>query len=201
MTFDDLITLTRNSFRDPDLAVRQLQSLDLPMSARWMALVLAVALSSFLAVLAALLFPVAVQPVIAVLSRDPFVLAAVQMAGMALAAWLIAVIGGSFGGRGDFADSLLVVVWIELLLSAVQFVQVIVMPLFPLIASLLGVAGAIAFVWLAVHLIKALHGFQSALLVLFGMVGGVMMTAVFLSVLAASLGLLPQLPPEVMNGL
>ncbi|SDE90004.1 Yip1 domain-containing protein [Paracoccus isoporae] len=197
MTLDDFLTLTRNSLRQPDLALRQLQSLDLPMQTRWMALVLVVALSSLLAGMAARMFPVPVETGLSLLTRQPLIMAGAQLFGMALTAWLIANVGRAFGGRGDFADALLVVAWIEFLLVVVQLAQVVLMGVSPLFASAMGMAIIFMLVWLTVNMVKALHGFESAILVFLGVLGTALLTTIFLSVLAGALGLLPEIPAEV----
>lgn len=197
MTFDDLIILARNTMRRPGLALRQLQSLDLLMQIRWMALLLVVALSSLLAGLSARLFPVPAETGLGFLTRQPFILAVAQMFGMTLTAWLIANVGRAFGGRGNFADSLLIVVWIEFLLLVVQLAQVVLMGVSPMFASAMGMAVIFLLVWLTVNMVKELHGFESAILVFLGLVGTALLTTIFLSVLAGALGLLPEIPAEV----
>ena len=190
MTGQDFSVLARTSFTDPALAVRQLQSLDLPMSARWLALLMAVALSSLLAAVGAMLFPVTVDTGLNTLTRQPLLLAALQLGGITLASWLVARVGRAFGGHGDFADALLVVVWIELLLLVIQAVQVVLMLIFPLFASLLGLAAIGVFVWLTVQMTKALHGFSNTMLVLLAMFATALLVGMVLSLVAGSLGLI-----------
>ncbi|MDO5620364.1 MAG: YIP1 family protein [Paracoccus sp. (in: a-proteobacteria)] len=184
----DLAVLT---VRNPAMALRRLQALNLPMETRWMGLFLTVALSSILSWAASRLFPVEVDTLIARMTAQPLRLAAIQLVGMAGSAFLMARVGQLFGGRGSFADALLIVAWVELLLTGVQAVQVVLMLLFPAIATLLGVAAMIGFIYLAVQFTRALHGFRSVFLTMLCMFATLMLVGMALSMLAASFGLLP----------
>ena len=193
----DLVTLTRNSLRDPALAVRQLQSLNLPMQVRWMALAVVVALSAILGTLAMQIFPELAEGGLGIPVLSPLARVALQTGGMVLTAWLIATVGRAFGGQGDFPDALLIVIWLEFLLLVAQAAQVVLMLVFPFFGSILGIAALVVIAWLSVQMIKALHGFSSAFMVFVGLIGATLVTLIFLTVLAGAFGLMPQLPPEV----
>ena len=193
----DLVTLTRNSLRDPALAVRQLQSLNLPMQARWMALAVVVALSAILGTLAMQIFPQLAEGSLGIPVLSPLARVVLQTGGMVLTALLIANVGRAFGGQGDFADALLIVIWLEFLLLIAQAAQVVLMLVFPFFGSILGIAALVVIAWLSVQMIKALHGFSSAFMVFVGLIGATLVTLIFLTVLAGAFGLMPQLPPEV----
>lgn len=197
MTFDDLLGLARLTLRNPAQAVRVLQSLDLPMAVRWMGLIVIVSLSSILASLAMRIFPVLTESSLNLPDLSPISRAGLQLGGMVLSAWLVAGIGRAFGGQGDFPDALLILVWLECLMLAVQALQIVVMLLFPLFGSMLGIAALLAMVWLSVQMIKELHGFRNAALVFLGMMGAGLLTLIVLSVLAGALGLMPDIPAEV----
>lgn len=197
MTFDDLLGLARLTLRNPAQAVRVLQSLDLPMAVRWMGLIVIVSLSSILASLATRIFPVLTESSLNLPDLSPISRAGLQLGGMVLSAWLVAGIGRAFGGQGDFPDALLILVWLECLMLAVQALQIVVMLLFPLFGSMLGIAALLAMVWLSVQMIKELHGFRNAALVFLGMMGAGLLTLIVLSVLAGALGLMPDIPAEV----
>jgi len=197
MTFDDLLGLARLTLRNPAQAVRVLQSLDLPMAVRWMGLIVIVSLSSILASLATRIFPVLTESSLNLPDLSPISRAGLQLGGMVLSAWLVAGIGRAFGGQGDFPDALLILVWLECLMLAVQALQIVVMLLFPLFGSMLGIAALLAMVWLSVQMVKELHGFRNAALVFLGMMGAGLLTLIVLSVLAGALGLMPDIPAEV----
>ena len=197
MRMGDLVQLAQVSLRDPALAVRQLQSLNLPMQARWMALAIVVALSAILGTLAMQIFPQLAEGSLGIPVLSPLARVVLQTGGMVLTALLIANVGRAFGGQGDFADALLIVIWLEFLLLIAQAAQVVLMLVFPFFGSILGIAALVVIAWLSVQMIKALHGFSSAFMVFVGLIGATLVTLIFLTVLAGAFGLMPQLPPEV----
>ena len=197
MRMGDLVQLAQVSLRDPALAVRQLQSLNLPMQARWMALAIVVALSAILGTLAMQIFPQLAEGSLGIPVLSPLARVVLQTGGMVLTALLIANVGRAFGGQGDFADALLIVIWLEFLLLIAQAAQVVLMLVFPFFGSILGIAALVVIAWLSVQMIKALHGFSSAFMVFVGLIGATLVTLIFLTVLAGAFGLMPQLPAEV----
>ncbi|MDO5631940.1 MAG: Yip1 family protein [Paracoccus sp. (in: a-proteobacteria)] len=191
MRFDDLQALALLTFRNPARAVQALRSLNLPMPARWMALALVVSLSALLTWGASMLFPVSVDTGMNDAVAQPLMVAGVQFAVLSLAAFLMAAVGRSFGGTGTFPDALLLMTWIEFILLVVQTAQVVLMLLFPIIASLMWLVAAGIFVWLMVQFTKALHGFDSAAKVALGMIMTFLAAGMVMAVVLSSLGLLP----------
>ena len=194
MTLNDLKTLSVLSLRRPDAALRCLQSLDLPVQVRWMVLVLAVVSSTLLARLSLLLFPIPINNPLVALAGQPLQMAAVQFAGLTIIAWLMAAAGRIFGGRGSFADALLVVAWVELLMAVAQALQTLMMVFFPAVASLFGVVVLIVSIYLFVAFARALHGFSSLLLTALGALATFFLAALALSILLTLLGIAPPLP-------
>ena len=196
MTFDDLKQLVMLSLREPGRALDTLRALAPDMPSRWMALVLAVSLSTALAGLARMLFPVDTENPVSQLIGQPLMLASVQFTGMVIAAALMTVVGRAFRGHGTFADALLVVAWIELLLVAVQAFQVVLALIFPISAVLMSLVAFGLLIYLTLQFTKALHGFQNSFLVLLGFVGSVFLFAMVLSLLGVSLGYMPEVPAQ-----
>ena len=101
MNFDDFKALVGLSFRDPQAAAHLLMGQDWPVSARWMALLAAVSVSALLASFAAVLFstpgPEGTQVVM--LSRQPMVLAMMQLVAIVLAAGLMSGSGACSAAR------------------------------------------------------------------------------------------------------
>ncbi len=197
MRMGDLVLLAQTSLRDPALAVRQLQSLNLPMQARWMALAVVAALSAILGTLAMQIFPELAEGSLGVPALSPLARVAWQTGGIVLTAWLIATVGRAFGGQGDFPDALLIVIWLEFLLLIAQAAQIVLVLVFPSLGSILAIASLVVIAWLSVQMIKALHGFSNAFQVFIGMIGTTLLILIFLTVLAGAFGLMPQLPPKV----
>lgn len=196
MTFDDFKALVGLSFRDPQAAARDLMAQGWPIQARWMALLAAVSVSALLASLAAALFsaPGPEGDRVVVLSQQPMVLAVMQMGAIVLAAGLMSGVGRMFGGGGRFEDALLLTVWIEVLLLIVQAAQVVLSLILPGVAGIFGLLAIALFLWLTVQFTKALHGFHSTPKVVLGMIGTVFVACFVLSLLAAALGIMPEMP-------
>ena len=196
MTFDDFKALVGLSFRDPQAAARDLMAQGWPIQARWMALLAAVSVSALLASLAAALFsaPGPEGDRVVVLSQQPMVLAVMQMGAIVLAAGLMSGVGRMFGGGGRFEDALLLTVWIEVLLLIVQAAQVVLSLILPGVAGIFGLLAIALFLWLTVQFTKALHGFHSTPKVVLGMIGAVFVAGFVLSLLAAALGIMPEMP-------
>ncbi|MFC0199358.1 Yip1 family protein [Paracoccus rhizosphaerae] len=196
MTSDDFKTLARRTLSEPEQAARWLIAQDWPMQARWMALVLAVSVSGVLAYVSTLAFPVPEGEVPAMLgmSRQPLVLAGMQMVAIVLGAGLMAGVGRMFGGHGRFEDALLLTVWIEIMLLIVQAAQIVLSLALPALAGILGILAVALFLWLTVQFTKALHGFTSGPKVLLVMFATLLAMGFVLSFILAALGLMPEMP-------
>ncbi len=191
LTLGNLAVLT---IKEPEQGLRALQGLNLPMGARWMALALAVCLSTLLGGIANILVPMpeAASGLVQLLTV-PFSLSVMQFAALILSAFLMAHVGRMFGGNGTFADALLVTAWIEMLLVAVQAVQLVLVLVFPASVSILSIVAFGLFLYLTVMLTKALHGFNNPFLVILGLIGTMFVVGLALTILAVSFGLMPEI--------
>lgn len=194
MTSSDLKTLVTATFRDPASAAGWLIGLGLPLPVRWMALILAVSVSALLAWLSTQLFPMPAGEGVPLydLTRQPLVLAGIQLLAILLAAGLMAGVGRAFGGKGSFEDALLLTVWIEIVLLLVQAAQIVLSLALPGLAGILGLVAIVLFLWLTVQFAKALHGFQSGLKVFLVLILTAFLAGFVLSFVAAAFGLFPE---------
>ncbi|RDW13503.1 YIP1 family protein [Paracoccus thiocyanatus] len=195
MKAGDLGEMMVLTLRDPDRALDVLRGLDLPMAARWMVLLLAVTLSTLLAGLSLLLFPIEVDNPVSRMLSEPLTLAGIQFGAMVMSALFVAQIGRLFGGQGDFPDALLAIGWVELMLVGLQAVQVVMMVVFPATATLLSMVAFGLFLYLAVTMTKALHGFTSTPKVVLGLIGSLFLLGFVLSLIAAAFGIVPEVAP------
>lgn len=186
----DLVVLT---LRDSSAAMRALRGLNLPMGARWMALFLAVVLSRFLSVIVMAMFPSTLEGPMAELLTDPVTMGVIELGISIVTAFMVILVGRLFGGMGTFPDAILVIAWIQLILVAVQAVQVLMMAVMPASALLLGLVALILSIYLSVTMTKALHGFRSAALVALGCFGTSLLICLLLGIV-----LLQFLPPEML---
>ncbi|WP_333828567.1 YIP1 family protein [Pararhodobacter sp.] len=184
----DLKTLVRLSVTEPEKGAAAILALNPPLPARWMLMGFAVTLGVVLAYL---------LPVLSGRGGDlpmPFVAAGVQ-GGMNIAAVVLATtVGRMFGGRGRFEDALLLVGWLQLLMSGVQLIQLVAMLVMPPLAGLIMVAAVALFFWLLSGFVSTLHGFKSRFMVLLGTLGTLFAAAFVLSFVLLLLGFeLPEL--------
>lgn len=198
MNFDDLKALLGLTIRNPQAAAQALIASGWPVSARWMALLVAVSVSAVLAWISAQLFPVPadstenIAPVLAMTSQ-PLAMAATQLVAIVLTAWLMSAVGRMFGGTGRFEDALLLTVWIEAVLLVAQVAQIMLSLIMPGLAGILSILIIVLFLWLTVQFIKALHGFESSIKVFLAMVATAFVAGFILSVIAAVFGFLPEI--------
>lgn len=182
--------LGRETLRAPRAGVRRLLEMDLPMEARWLGLLLVTVLSVFVTGLSLLLLPPGSEPGILALLADPYVGVPSQALSLVVAAAAIAGIGHLFGGKGGFADALLVIVWIEFLMTVAQVAELAVMLLVPPVGAVLAFAVLAWFLWVIVNAIAELHGFSNLVLVALGLVVGFVVVVIALALLLSGLGIL-----------
>lgn len=188
----DMVVLT---LRRPAEAVERIRALDLPMPSRWMALVLAVSLSTLLAGVARLAFPGEPGDPISDLMSSPLTLATLQFGALVVSAIAITVIGRAFGGQGQFDDALLLLAWVELILVGMQAAQLVLMLVMPASGVLMSLIAFALSIYLIIAVTKALHGFHSTAKVALGFIGGVFLVGSLLSLIAAATGILPEVTP------
>lgn len=152
--------LARMTLQDPQQAARVLLSLGVPLRARSAGLLLVAVLSALLASLQ-LGNPETLDPFSALMLASPFQAAAFQWLFLAATVFLMHRVGRAFGGRGSFADALLVVVWLQLIMLGFQIVQFVLVPISPNFAGLVGLVSFVIYLWLMTVFISELHGFTS----------------------------------------
>lgn len=195
MSMSGFLSAVQLTLRDPDAAVASLRALRLSPDQVLAAAAAVTALSTLLAwpVLAAA--PVEEGTVWALFARHPLVFAASQFVASIFGAALMSWAGRAFGGQGSFTDCLLALVWVQVILTALEAVQAVLMLLVPPLAGILSLLGFALFFYLVVRFAAALHGFRNPALVLVGMIGTLMLAGLVLSIAAGALGLLPEPAP------
>lgn len=167
---DTALRLARLSLADPQKGARAVLNLGIPMPARTVGLVLMAVASAILMHIGALLLPPTEDPVANFITGSPIRSAVVQWLILFLSVVLIDRIGRARGGTGSFADAMLIVVWLQILMLALQAVQLLALVIVPPLAALLNIAGLLLFFWLMTSFIAELHGFASRQAVFFGIV-------------------------------
>jgi hypothetical protein len=180
LTLPALAAMVRDTLRDPRGMARALMARKLPLQAAWLGAAVIAALS---AILAHLTFGLAAArqgeapPLPA-----PVVTAALQYAVLVATVVGVHQIGRRFGGRGEFGDALLLIVWLQFVLVCVQAAQLVALLIVPPLADLLSIAGLVLFLWLLTAFVAELHGFTSMGRVLAGIIGSLFVAAFVLAV-------------------
>jgi Yip1 domain len=192
---DQLLALARLSLNDPRVGVRALLAMGVPLPARTAGLLLVAVGSALLFHLGFLVMPPGDDAVAQFMSQSPIRTAIVQW--LILAATVLGIyrIGRAFGGTGSLTDALLIVVWLQVIMLAVQLVQLLSFILIPFLAGLVSLGGFFLFFWLLTSFIAELHGFASRWVVLAGVIGSGFAFAIVLAVILTLI-----FGPEALQG-
>ncbi len=189
MTLGNVAGLVRLTFAQPRQAAQVVLRLPLPLQARWAAVALMAVLSAFLMQAMAAMLPPAVGPDGAELRPvGPFFWAGMVAIGMVLTALLAFSVGRWRGGKGELADAVILVAWlqfIQLLMVALQLVLIVVLPV---IAPIVEIGAVLLFLWLLVNFVAEMHGFRSLGLVFLGIIVTFVAAVLGMSVLLMMLG-------------
>jgi hypothetical protein len=180
---EQIIALARRSLEDPRAAARVLLSLGVPLPARTAGLLLMAIASAFLMHLGFLILPVPEDPISSMLMGSPVRTAVIQWAILVGSVFLIHRVGRAWGGKGSLPDTLLIVVWLQVIMLGVQLIQLVALLISPPLAAIANLGGLVLFFWLMSSFVAELHGFASRGAVLAGILAtgfGVVMIFVFL---------------------
>ena len=186
-----IIDLIGVSVRNPGAAIAALKGLGVGRRESWLTIFLAASVGAIMSWLLMRTLPGA-EAGMDRLASQPMGMALLQVGAAALFAALVDRVGRLFGGTGRFDDALLVTAWIEVAMLVVQIPQILVSIALPAIGGILSLLSFALYFVLAVQLIRAVHGFRNPLLVALGIVGTVFVAGFALSLLAASLGIMPE---------
>ena len=187
-----LVSLAQLTLQHPHQAARLLLAEDVPMRARTGGLLLVAILSALLASLQ-VTGRQDLDPFSAFMLASPFRATLFQWGFLALSVLLMHNVGRAFGGSGSFADALLVVVWLQVILLGFQLLQLVVAPILPGLAGVIGLVSFVVYFWLLTIFIAELHGFTRRGLVFLGMMLTLLAAGFLLGVL-----MILVLGPEVL---
>lgn len=158
-----LIALLREALTDPQASARRMIALNLGPQALRLGLLLAAVLSVLV-----LYFGLGVAHLLSGGQRGgvagmpaPIPMVVIQVAIMAVTAGAVHYIGRQFGGKGAFDQALTVVVWLQVVLIALQLVQLVVMLVVPPLGDLLSIVAVGLFFWMLTGFVAEVHGFRS----------------------------------------
>ncbi|MBN2630868.1 MAG: YIP1 family protein [Rhodobacteraceae bacterium] len=159
----NLLIMARDTVQRPREGARRVMQANVPMAARWIALILMAVVSAVLAHVSFALLPVSAQAENAAVMPSPFVSAVMQGGLMLAAVVLIDALGRFMGGKGRFEDALILMVWLQFILLILQLVQIVTQVVAPPASLLVGYFSVTVFLWLLSHFVAELHGFSSVL--------------------------------------
>lgn len=191
MDFTMFRSLVIGSVRAPQQVARVLMALDLPMPVRWTAFGAVIAASAALGTAAEILFSFITKVDLGSVT-SPVLMAGVQGALILYGAWAMTFFGRMSGGRGQFADALLLVTWIEAVLILGQLLQLLVMVFFPIISVIGSIALVALLFWLLVQFTAALHGFDNLVKVGAAVIAVFIGSGLFAGALLVALGVVPE---------
>lgn len=119
---------------------------------------------------------------------SPFMLAAFFFGWLILSAGGLQVGGQMLGGKGRLQESLLVVVWLAVIKTAIDVATLLAALVVPPLAGILGFLGLGVLIWCVVHFARALHGFAGYGRTIGALLLGAVIVVFGISALLAMLG-------------
>lgn len=189
LTLASLLQLARFTVQSPREGARMVMQANLPMPARWVALALMAVVSSVVAHLSMGLMPAEAQAQMGGMMASPISTAILQAGLMVVSVHAVFWIGRWRGGKGSFADALILVGWLQFILLILQVVQIAAQVILPPVSNLIGFASIGIFLWLLSNFIAELHGFRSVFMTMLGVLATLFAAGFVLSfVLLAAIG-------------
>lgn len=188
--FADVTGLARLTARDPRGGARAILAMQLPMRTLWELLVLVSVLTDLLLFAELAVGGADVRVLLSAALPDPLLMAAMQFASLCVMALALYGVGHLFGGKGDWAGAMALVIWLQVIMLALGLAQVVLYLLIPVAANLLGLFSLVALMWLLIHFTAELHRFTNLWLVAFGIVATAVVLIFGLSFLLVAFGVL-----------
>lgn len=189
LTLASLLQLARFTVQSPREGARMVMQANLPIPARWVALALMAVVSSVVAHLSMGLMPTEAQAQMGGMMASPISTAIFQAGLMVVSVHAVFWIGRWRGGRGSFADALILVGWLQFILLILQVVQIVAQIILPPVSNLIGFASIGIFLWLLSNFIAELHGFRSVFMTMLGVLATLFAAGFVLSfILLAAIG-------------
>ena len=184
MTLRDVTALLRLTLADPAAGARAVLGMGFPREHHWTLFLLAITLSGAVyQVTVLILQPEA--PEGGQTLPSGFTAAAVTGASVLLLAAAIRWIGKLAGGTGELEQVLLLVIWFQFVLIALQLVEIVVMLIAPFLGAFVFFAFLAYVLWVLTNFIAVVHEFRSLGRVFLGMVLALFALAFLLSLILA----------------
>ena len=187
---NNLQALAIETLQNPRGAARRILDLPATNADVWSAFVASICLSVVLTGAGQLITPASEQDVVSMIQFSPFSWVAV-LGGVWLAVSVAAVtLGRVFKGVGTVPDFLRLVAWTQMLMIALQAVQIVLLMVVPFLAVSIGLLSVVLMIWWLVNFTAEIHGFKGLghafLVLLLSIVLGTFVAAILFSVLGVA---------------
>jgi hypothetical protein len=193
VSLGSILRLLVLTLRAPAEAAEALMALNLARAVLWQALALVTVLGVIVIALGSNVVP-ETAPVAGQdrLELTPLTTAAVLGSLLVILVFALHFTGTALGGTGTFPAALTLVVWLEVLTTAVRIIMTAVYLIAPALGAFVSLAGAGVVLWTLVNFVNALHGFRSlgkaAMVLILAVVGMFLGLAFILATISSALG-------------
>ncbi len=164
---NNLLRHAVDSLRDPRGQARWVMSFQATRVQRWSALLAVSLASTVLSVLLQVLRSGDLVFPLGMIEVTPLAGAVATFANGVITVFIVYWAGRAFGGEGGFGNTISVVTWLQFILGCFVALQVLLAVLVPSLLNPSDVFALVALMFLLGHFVAELHGFRSALNVLF----------------------------------
>jgi hypothetical protein len=191
LSFKFFLDQVVTTIRTPRDGARWVKSISLPRQSQWEALALFMVVGVVFNQIAGFLMFGDFRILMMGLVLNPITYAMIQMAVLVIMVFAIFWIGRSMGGTGGFGDTILLVAWLQAIMTLLQVVQTIAILLIPPLGIVIALASFALFFWLLSNFIAELHGFTSIPkvlgMILISMIGLTFGITILLSIIGVSM--------------
>ncbi|SLN65500.1 YIP1 family protein [Roseisalinus antarcticus] len=185
-----LARLLRDTVTQPAQVARLILGRKLPTDALWTGLVLVTVLSVLMVAIMGALVPSSPEAMAATVRITPFTYAVILGGSLVITIFALHFTGQMLGGQGALADTLALMVWLQVLLLVLQVAQLIVSLILPGLGSLVAIATLAVALWVLVNFINEAQRFGSlpraALTLILALLGVGLGLSVLLGIIGAS---------------
>jgi hypothetical protein len=165
-----LLRMVRKTIVAPRAGAAAVLDMGFSASVGWLALMLMAIGSTLLTHISFAMMSQEAQDFWGAAMGSPMRTAMLQWVVLLISVHAIHKIGRWRGGVGSLNNAVILVAWLQFILLCVQVLELVIEPLVPAAAAMLGVFGLVLFLWLLTNFIAELHEFRSLGMVFFGIV-------------------------------
>jgi len=157
------LSLILRSFTEPALAAQDVFSRRFDRGTLWSALLLVSVVSVLMIALTNALIGVPPEVQDSVVQITPFAFALILGSSLVILVFALYFVGQMLGGKGHFPESLVCVIWLQVLSMALQVIQLFFMLVMPALVGIISLVGLGLILYSLIHFINVLHSFDNLL--------------------------------------